>query len=89
VIGLGGPTSRGIARAMESYFDKVDFLQLRDHYVELSREGVQMLTREGELDEYDCLYPRGSYRYAPVLITIASSLSGQTYIPLRADSSNC
>jgi len=86
VIGLGGPTSIGIARAMENYFDKVDFLQLRDHYVEISREGIQMLTRKGELEDYDCLYPRGSYRYAPVLITIASSLSGHTYIPLRADS---
>jgi len=88
IIALGGPTSRGIADAMGNYFDEVDFLQLREHYVELSRNKVQMRTSEGPMSEYDCLYPRGSYRYSPVLITIAQSLTDKTYIPLRADSFN-
>ncbi len=82
LISLGSKSSIMTAEAMEKYFDEVDMVQLKKIEVKLGDEaGVYY---EGQpFKEYDCVYIKGSFRYAHLLRSIAAMLQGKVpYIPL-------
>lgn len=84
IISLGGRTSKLIARKCRSYFDRVDELDLKEIEVRLSNEGVCVSHLKKELEGYDCIYIRGSYRYALLQKSISRALQGQAYLPIKS-----
>ena len=84
IISLGSKSSLMVAEAMEKYFDRVDLLQLRSIEVKLGKNGG--LFYEGQpFPQYDCVYVKGSFRYANLLRSIAALLENKVgYMPLPA-----
>lgn len=82
LISLGSKSSLMTAEAMKKYFDIVDLIQLRNIEVKLGKEGG--IFHEGKLlENYDCVYLKGSFRYANLLCSIAAMLEGKiSYMPL-------
>lgn len=86
VISLGSTSSQMVAEAMEKHFDQVDMLKLTNIEVRLGKGGG--IFYEGEpLQQYDCIYVKGSFRFANLLRSIAALLEGKiAYMPLPASS---
>jgi ribosomal protein S6--L-glutamate ligase len=85
LISLGSKSSIMTADAMKKYFNEVDMIQLRDIEVNLGKEGG--ILYQGEpMKDYDCVFLKGSFRYANILRSIASMLEGKVaYMPIPAD----
>jgi len=86
VISLGSTSSQMVADSMKKYFDEVDMIQLRSIEVRLGKESG--IFYEGKhLANYDCIYVKGSFRFANLLRSISALLEGKTpYLPLPANS---
>jgi ribosomal protein S6--L-glutamate ligase len=84
VISLGSKSSIMVAEAMKKYFDEVDMIQLRDIEVNIGKESGVFYQGE-KLGHYDCVYLKGSFRYAHLLASVASMLEKQvSYMPIPA-----
>ncbi len=74
---------------MRKYFAQVDDVQLKKVEVRLGKEGGVFYHGE-PLPAYDCIYLKGSFRYANLLRSIAALLEKKTpkapYMPLSATS---
>jgi ribosomal protein S6--L-glutamate ligase len=86
IICMGSNSSIITSEAMAKYFKQVDMLNIKNIEVNLGKEGG--IFYEGKpLENYDCVYLKGSFRYAYLLRSIASLLEGKVkYMPLP---SNC
>ena len=84
LISLGSKSSIMTAEAMQKYFNQVDMIQLKNIEVRLGKDGC--ILYEGEnLEKYDCVYVKGSFRYANLLCSIASMLEKKvSYMPFPA-----
>lgn len=84
LISLGSKSSLMTLDAMRKYFDQVDMIQLRNIEVNLGKEGG-LLYEGRKLENYDCVFLKGSFRYAFLLRSIAVLLEGKIpYMPLPA-----
>jgi len=84
IISLGSKSSLMTAEAMNNYFDEVDIIQLRNLEVNLGKESGILYNGE-PLKKYDCVFLKGSFRYAHILRSIASMLEGKVaYMPIPA-----
>lgn len=83
VISMRSKSSKMIVRAMEKYFDNVDSINIRDIEVNLQAKGSTILCNGEPLESYDCAYLRASFRYVPLLRTIASTIYKTTYTPIK------
>jgi len=84
LISLGSKSSLMTGEALKKYFDQVEVLELKKIEIRLGKESG--IFYEGKaLDNYDCVYVKGSFRYAHLLCSIASMLEGKvSYMPLPA-----
>lgn len=82
LISLGSTSSLWTHEAMLKYFDHVDHLNIKEIEVNLGKEGV-VLHKGEPLKQYDCIYAKGSFRFVPLLSSIASVLKGKVYMPLQ------
>ena len=82
IISLGSKSSQWVADAMTSYFNEVDMIQLKEIEVRMGKDGG--ILYQGELlSDYDCIYVKGSFRYANLLASIANLLEGKVpYMPI-------
>jgi ribosomal protein S6--L-glutamate ligase len=86
VISLGSKSSVMVAEEMQNYFDEVDMIQLKEIEVVLGKD-AGMFYQGKEFPHYDCIYVKGSFRYANLLRSIASMLEGKgIYMPIPANS---
>ncbi len=84
LISLGSKSSEMTAEAMKKYFEQVDMILLKNIEVRLGKEAA-ILYEGKELGNYDCVYVKGSYRYANLLCSLASMLEGKVaYMPFFA-----
>lgn len=84
IISLGSKSSLMLGEAMEEYFDQVEMIDLKEIEVSLGKEGGVFYKGE-PLKNYDCVYLKGSFRYANLLRSIAMMLENKTaYMPLSA-----
>ncbi len=82
VISLGSESSLMIVEALKKYFDEVDNIQLKNIEVKLGKEGGILYEGE-ELPYYDCVYLKGSFRFANLLRSISSLLENKVpYMPI-------
>ena len=86
VVSLGSTSSEMVVESMKKYFDEVDMIQLRNIEVRLGKESG--IFYEGKLlEHYDCVYVKGSFRFANLLRSISALLEGKVpYMPLPASS---
>ncbi|MBW2987104.1 ATP-grasp domain-containing protein, partial [Candidatus Woesearchaeota archaeon] len=86
VISLNSESSRNIYEDMKKYFTEVDHLNLKDIEVILGNKDFEVFYRGKTLKNYDCIYARGSFRYASVLTSLTSALKESIYMPLKPHS---
>jgi len=84
VISLGSKSSVMVAEAMKKYFSEVDMVQLKNIEVRLGKEGG-VFYEDDVFKEFDCVYLKGSFRYAHLLRSIANMLEDKVpYMPLAS-----
>lgn len=86
IISLGSKSSQLQLEAMQKYFDQVDALDIREVEVNLSSEKIQAFHKGEPIAGYDCVYTKGSYKYASIIRSIITAIqhSPETvYQPLK------
>ena len=73
IISLGSKSSQMVADAMKRYFKSVDMIQLKEIEVSMGKDGG-ILYQGNPMKDYDCIYVKGSFRYANLLASIANLL---------------
>jgi len=86
IISLGSESSEWTGEAMKKYFAEVDELDIRKIDINISGKAAEILYDGKPIGEYDCVYVKGSFRYAQLLQTLTSILERKCYMPLSADS---
>lgn len=82
IISLGGKSAMAISESCKKYFEKVDLLDIRKFEIQVN--GVLKVIYEDKiLDSYDCLYIRGSHKYALIARSITRALNQDVYIPVK------
>lgn len=82
VISLGSLSSKWTIDAMKKYFDEVDDINIKDIEINFSGKTAEVLYRGKPLKNYDCIYAKGSFRYAQLLRTLTTLLDGKCYMPI-------
>ena len=83
LISLGSISSRWTAEAMRERFETVDELELGKMEINLGAKKEARLLYDGKgMQSYDCVYAKGSYRYAALLRAITTFLEDSTYMPI-------
>jgi len=82
VISLGSVSSQWIAEAMKKYFEEVDMLDIKHIEIALGNGGTKVLYKRKPLKKYDCIYPKGSHKYADLLRSIVQLTKTQSYSPI-------
>jgi len=85
VISLRGKSSEEIVNECKNYFSKVDSLNIKDIEVHVSTDNMRIFHKDEKLDDYDCVYCRGSYKYALLLRGITEALNGKCYLPISSE----
>jgi ribosomal protein S6--L-glutamate ligase len=83
MISLGSGSSMMTLNEMEKYFDEVEHLDIRNIDIEMNSSSCEILYNNTPIPKYDCIYAKGSFRYAALLQTITSTLGTSTYMPIR------
>ncbi len=88
IISLGSKSSLMVAEAAKKYFEQVELIDLKHIEVRLGKDGG-IFYQNKPFENYDCVYVKGSFRYANLLQSIAAMLQGKIpYMPLPAHSFN-
>ncbi|MFH1641404.1 MAG: RimK family alpha-L-glutamate ligase [Nanoarchaeota archaeon] len=74
-----------VAKAMQKYFKEYDHLDIRKVEVNLSGKDLEILYEGEPFGKYDCIYSRGSFRYAPMLRCLTKATWQESYMPIRAE----
>lgn len=83
VISLMSKSSKMIAESMRKYFDEVDEIDLQEVDVALTSKDFEVQYKGQSLTKYDCIYARGSFRFASVLVSITTALKDHCYMALE------
>ncbi len=83
IISLGSVSSKWTFERMLNYFDEVDELNIRKIQVNLGKENGIFYDGKA-LPDYDCVFAKGSYKYAVVLRSMTSMLAGKCFMPCKA-----
>jgi ribosomal protein S6--L-glutamate ligase len=86
IISLGSKSSKWTFLAMKKHFFAVDDLDIRKIDIKISGKEDEILYDGKPLKQYDCIYAKGSFRYAQLLKSLTSILESKCYLPLSADS---
>jgi ribosomal protein S6--L-glutamate ligase len=84
LISLGSESSEWTIKAMNKYFGGVDSIDIRNIEVNLSSGKSVVLYNGKPLGEYDCIYAKGSFRYAQTLRAVTGAFYPTTYMPIKA-----
>lgn len=83
LISMGSISSKWTLDAMKKYFKTADSIDIKTLEVSIGRGG-DILYEGKPLKEYDCIYAKGSHRYANLLRSITTILCPNSYLPIRA-----
>jgi ribosomal protein S6--L-glutamate ligase len=81
VISQGSISSEWVVEALKRYFDDVDDLNIKNIEVNTTTD-LGVLYKGKPLENYDCVYIKGSFRYQPIARAIATAIYGKTYTPI-------
>lgn len=83
IISLGSKSSRWTYERMLEHFSSVDMIDIRKIEVNLGKE-PSVLYEGKKLKDYDCIYVKGSFKYATVQRALTVLLSQRSYMPIKA-----
>ena len=83
VISLGGKSSLNIVKEAKHYSDKPEHIDLRTLEVHASPEGLKVFSGQRELNGFDCIYIRGSYKYTLLQRAVSKAFYNEAYLPIR------
>jgi ribosomal protein S6--L-glutamate ligase len=83
LMSLGSKSSLMTVEAMRKYFSAVDDINIKNVEVTLGSKKLSILYNGKELPKYDCIYAKGSFRYAPLLRSITTAFYGAAYMPIK------
>jgi len=83
LISLGSKSSLMTIEEMKNYFSTVDDISLKEVEVNLGKGKLEVLYGGKPLPKYDCIYAKGSFRYAPLLQSITRALFNTCYMPIK------
>ncbi|MCD6381533.1 MAG: RimK family alpha-L-glutamate ligase [Candidatus Aenigmarchaeota archaeon] len=86
LMSLGSLSSLWTAEEMSKYFKEVDNLDIRFVEIKLDPKKPEILYKGEPIKDYDCVYVKGSFRFAQVLEAITRSLYHSTYMPIHPES---
>ncbi len=86
VVSLGSISSQWTIEAMKNHFDSVDNINIKYIEITFSGEKAEILYKGKPLPEYDCIFAKGSFRYANVLKTLTVLLGNTCYMPIKHQS---
>lgn len=86
VISLGSISSRWLVDELKKFFDVVDHIDIQELEVSLGQKKAEILYEGKPLPKYDCIYAKGSFRYAVLLRALTTLLQKDTYMPLKPGS---
>lgn len=84
IISLGSESSKMIAKEMDNYFDEIDLLDIRGIEVSVGLGANGVLYRGDPIKKYDCVFIRGSFKYAAIQRSITSLIEDTCYMPYPA-----
>ena len=82
LISLGSKSSQWTIEALEKHFDSVDAIDLRGIEVKMGSDKAEVLANGKTLPEYDCIFAKGSFRYAQILRALTSVLGKTSFMPI-------
>jgi len=83
IISLGSVSSQWVAKAMQTYFEEVDMLDLKK--IEIALGDGDHIRYDGKpIAKYDCIYAKGPHTYADLLRSIIHLSKHVTYTPIKA-----
>lgn len=85
VISLGSKSSQLIADELKEHFAVVDLLDIRHIEISVGTGAAGVLYQGEPMAEYDCVFIRGSFKYATIQRALASLLKGKCYMPYNPD----
>ncbi|MGM5481115.1 MAG: ATP-grasp domain-containing protein [Nanobdellota archaeon] len=83
VVSLGSVSSQWTIESMKNYFDSVDNINIKYIEITFSGEKAEILYKGKPLPQYDCIFAKGSFRYANVLKTLTVLTGNQCYMPIE------
>lgn len=84
LVSQGSKSSKMLAEAMSKYFEEVDELPIKNIEVHLTSKKLEVLYNGNPMGDYDCMYVKGSYKYADLLRAITLARCNETYMPVKA-----
>jgi len=85
IISLKSESSKLIEKEARDLFKTVDFLDIRDIEISITAKNTEILFKSKPLERYDCIYCRGSYKYANLLRSISYTLNKEAYMPISPE----
>jgi len=85
LISLKSQSSEMIAEAMGNYFKNINNIDIRKIEVNLSGRELEVLYEGKPFEQYDCMYARGSFRYAPMLRSLTRAMKDTSYMPINPE----
>jgi len=82
IISQESESSKMTITEMKKYFSKVDSLKINHIEITLDSNNTQVLYEGKPLKEYNCVYTKGSFRYAPLLRGLTQIIAKNTYTPI-------
>lgn len=86
IISLGGATSLLVAEKCRKYFEEVKVIPIKAVDVNLDNNGLKVSYGGEPLEDFDCVYIRGSHKYEMTKVAITTALEGKCYLPLQHSS---
>lgn len=82
LISLGSKSSKMILEEAEKIFDVADNIDIRKIEIKVDSKKTTVLYDGKELQEYDCLYMRGSFKYSTLLFGLSEIFQEKCFIPI-------
>lgn len=84
LISLGSKSSKMLLEEAKEFFDEVVDIDIRK--IEINVDKKTMVLYDGKpLDDYDCLYMKGSYRYASLLYGLSEIYKKKCFVPIDSN----
>src|SRR3989344_4605180 len=86
LISQGSVSSKWTLEKMRKYFEIVEMINIKSIEVKMSVKKLEVLYDGKPLEGYDCVYAKGSFRYAPLLRSITLAFYEKMYMPIKPNS---
>ncbi len=85
LISLGSVSSKWTIEEMQKHFENVDDIDIRKIEINLgSKKDAKILYEGKPLKKYDCVFVKGSFRYAAIARSLTTYLCKSSYMPIKA-----